>query len=91
MPRQNLHGLGHGDRYREDQVDDNTSGIDIEIKVNGEKLKTVTNLKYPGSVISDEGSEPEILSGISQTTAALKRLKPVWKWNDRSISLSSKI
>ena len=33
--------------------------------------------------------EPEILSRIAQTTAALTRLKPVW--NDRSISLSSKI
>ena len=30
-----------------------------------------------------------MLSGIAQTTAALTRLKPVW--NDRSISLSSKI
>ena len=42
-----------------------------------------------GSVISDEGSKPEILSRIAQTTAALTRLKPVW--NDRSISLGSKI
>ena len=32
---------------------------------------------------------PEILSRIARTTAALTRLKPVW--NDRSISLSSKI
>ena len=45
--------------------------------------------KYVGSVITDEGSKPEILSRIAQTTAALTRLKPVW--NDRSISLSSKI
>ena len=41
------------------------------------------------SVITDEGSKPEILSRIAQTTAALTRLKPVW--NDRSISLSSKM
>ena len=33
--------------------------------------------------------KPEILSRIAQTTAALTKLKPVW--NDRSISLSSKI
>ena len=39
--------------------------------------------------ITDEGSKPETLSKIAQTTAALTRLKPVW--NDRSISLSSKI
>ena len=66
-----------------------TSGINTEIKVNGQKLKTVTSLKYLGSVITDEGSKPEILSRIAQATAALTRLKPVWI--DKSISLSSKI
>ena len=66
----------------------NTSGIKTEIKINGEKLETVTSFKYLGSVITDEGSKPEILSRIAQTTAALTRLKPLW--NDRSIYLSSK-
>ena len=59
-----------------------TSGINTEIKVTGQKLQTVTSFKYLGSVITDEGSKPEILSRIAQTTAALTRLKPVW--NDRS-------
>ena len=67
----------------------NISGINTEIKVNGQKLETVTSFKYLGSVIADEGSKPEILSRIAQTTAALTRLKPVWI--DKSISLSSKI
>ena len=67
----------------------NTSGINTETKVNGQKLETVTSFKYLGSVITDEGSRPEILSMITKATAALIRLKPVW--NDRSISLSSKI
>ena len=67
----------------------NTSGITTDIKVNGQKLETVTSFKYLGSVITDEGSKPEILSSIAKTTAALTRLKPVW--NDRSISLGSKI
>ena len=31
----------------------NTSGINTEIKVNGEKLETVTSFKYLGSVIAD--------------------------------------
>ena len=68
---------------------DNTSGISTVIKVNGQKLETVTSFKYLGSVITDQdkGSKPEILSRIAQTTAALANLKPVW--NDRSISLSS--
>ena len=65
------------------------SGINTEIKVNGQKLETVTSFKYLGSVITDEGSRPEILSRIAQTKAALTRLKPVW--NDRSISHFSKI
>ena len=67
----------------------NTSGINTEIKVNGQKLETVTSFKYLGLVITDEGSKPEILSSIAQTTAASTKLKPVW--NDRSISLSSEI
>ena len=66
----------------------NTSGINIEIKLSGQKIETATSFKYLGSVITNEGSKPEILFGIAQTTAALTRLKPVW--ND-SISLSSKI
>ena len=67
----------------------NTSGINREIKVNGQKLETVTSFKSLGSVVSDEGSKPEILSGIVLTTAALTRLKSVW--NNRSVSFSSKI
>ncbi|WP_419607859.1 hypothetical protein [Thiolapillus sp.] len=67
----------------------NTSGINTEIKVNEQKLETVTSFKHLGSVITDEGSKPEILSSIVQTTAALTRLKPVWI--DKSISLSSTI
>ena len=45
--------------------------------------------KYLNCIISDEGSKLEVLFRIAQTTAVLTRLKPVW--NDRSISLSSKI
>ena len=67
----------------------NTSGINTEIKVNGQKLATVTSFKYLGSVITNEGSKPEIFSRIAQATAALTRLKPVWI--DETISPSSKI
>ena len=54
----------------------NTSGINTEIKMNRQKLLTVTSFKYLGSAITDERSEPEILSRIAQATAALTRLKP---------------
>ena len=67
----------------------NTSGSYTEIKVNGQKLESGTGFKSLGSVITDESSRSEILSRIAQATAALTRLKQVW--NDRSISLSSKI
>ena len=67
----------------------NISGINTEVKVNGQKLEKATGFKYLGSVITDEGSKLEILSRIAQTTAALTRLKPVR--TDRSISLSSRI
>ena len=56
----------------------NTSSINTEIKVNGQKLETVTSFKYLGSVISYKGSKPEILSGLAQTTAALTKLNTVW-------------
>ena len=43
----------------------NTSGINTEINVNGQKLETVTSFRYLGSVITDEGSKPEILSRVA--------------------------
>ncbi|WP_419588256.1 RNA-directed DNA polymerase, partial [Thiolapillus sp.] len=57
-------------------MSNNTSGINTEIKVNGQKLETVTSFKYLGSIITDEGSKPELLCRIAQATAALTRLKP---------------
>ena len=68
------------------------------MEISAEKTKLMTNntcginTSQASSTLAhttDEGSKPEILSRIAQTTAALTRLKPVW--NDRSIPLSSKI
>ena len=42
-----------------------TSGINTEIKVNGQRLETDTSFKYLGSVITDEGSKPELLCRIA--------------------------
>ena len=47
------------------------------------------NFKYLGAIISNEGSKPEILSRIAQTTAALSRLKITWR--NKNISLASKV
>ena len=57
----------------------NTNGINKKITVNGQRLETVSKFKYLGSVITDEGSKLEIISRIAQTTAAMTRLKPIWK------------
>ena len=58
----------------------NTSGINTEIKVNGKKLETITSFKYLGSVITDEGSKPEILfriAPVSYTHLTLPTKLPV--------------
>ena len=46
----------------------NTSGINTEIKVNGQKLEIVTSFKYQGPVITHEGSKCEILSRIENSS-----------------------
>ena len=65
------------------------NGIQREIKVKGQKLGTVTSFKYLGAVVSDDDSKPEDLSRIAQATAALTKLKPIWR--DNNISLGSKV
>ena len=44
----------------------NTSGINVETEVNGQKLETVISYKYLGSVVTDEGSKPELISRQQQ-------------------------
>ena len=51
--------------------------------------ETVRSFKYLGAIVSDEGSKPEVLSWIAQTTAAVTKLKVIW--NDKNITISSKI
>ena len=40
-----------------------TSGVNTEIKVNGQKLETATSFKYLGSVVSGDGSKPRYTPG----------------------------
>ena len=47
------------------------------------------SFKFLGAVVSDDGSKPEVLSRIAQATAALTKLKPIWR--DNNISLGSKV
>ena len=56
-------------------IANNTNCISTDIRVNGGKLDCVNSFKYLGAIIADEGSKPEILARIAQTTAALAKLK----------------
>ena len=56
----------------------NTKGISTDITIDNKKLETVRSFKYLGAIVSDEGSKPEILSRIAQTTAAVTKLKVIW-------------
>ena len=67
----------------------NPNGFQRKIRLKGQRLKEVENFKYLGAIISNEGSQPEILSRIAQTTAAFSRLKVIWR--DKKISLASKV
>ena len=42
-------------------VTNSANGNQMEIKVKGQKMGTVTRFKYLGAVVSDDGSRPEIL------------------------------
>ena len=64
-------------------------GIQRESKVKRQNLITMACFKYLGAIVSDKGSKPEVLSRITQATAALKKLKPIWR--DNNISLGSNI
>ena len=79
-------------RYKMDKtkmITDNPNGFQREIKIKCQRLEEVDNFKHLGAIISNKGSKLEILSRIAQTTAALSRLKIIWR--DRNISLASKV
>ena len=53
----------------------NTSGINTEIKINGQKLETVTSFKYLRSIITDDGSTPEILFQDSTDNSSIDKVE----------------
>lgn len=66
-----------------------TNNINSTIKINDEKVEDVQSFKYLGAIVTDEGSLPEVCSRIAFATAAIARLKIIWK--DKNIALNSKI
>ena len=86
-------------RLREAQVESfDKTGTRYKMEISAEKTKLMTNsanvghcnkLQNLGAVVSDDGSTPEVLSRIAQATAALTKLKPIWR--DNNLSLGSKV
>ena len=54
------------------------NSIQREIKIKRQKLGTVTSFKYLGAIVSNDGSEPAILSRVAQATAALTKLNQLY-------------
>ena len=54
-----------------------------EIKVKGQNLGTVQASSTLRADVSDDGSNPEVLSRIAKATAAFTKLKPIW--SDKNI------
>ena len=63
--------------------------IKKDIIVNGTTLEHVNQFTYLGALVTDNGSKPEILSRIAKAHNSLSKLKVIW--DDKSISLASKI
>ena len=78
--------IGPGKTY---VMTNNPNGFEREIMVKGSEARRSGALQILGTIISNEGSKPEILSRIAQTTAALSRLKIIWR--DKNILLASKV
>ena len=97
--RYSHHKVQIGDRPREDKSDDKQPkwlpkrDQDKRSERTSSTLEqsspTKDHFNYLGAIISNAGSKPEILSRIAQTTAALSRLKIIWR--NKNISLASKV
>ena len=68
---------------------DSTNDISTNITIDNMKLETIHSFKYLGAIVSDEGSKPKVLSRIAQTTAAVTKLKVIWK--DKYIAIMASV
>ena len=66
-----------------------TKPMEKKITVSGQELETVTQFKYLGAIISEQGSKTEVMARAAQTATALAKLKPIWR--DKNIALTSKL
>ena len=66
----------------------NPKGFQREIRIKSQRLEAVENFQVPG-IISNEGTKPDIICRIVQTTTALSRLKVICR--DTNIITASKV
>ena len=64
-----------------------TKDIQMEIKVKGQRLGSVTSFKCIKAFVSNIGLKSEFLSSIAQATAVLTKLKPIWRANNIPLGL----
>ena len=87
--RYNHYKEENGDRPRQDKSDDKQpKWLPKRDQDKRSETRRSGELQVPW-IISNEGSKPEILSRIVQTTVAFSRLKIIWM--DKNISLASKV
>ena len=60
----------------------NTNGINTEIKVNGQKLETVTSFKHLGSVTTNEGSKPDDTLKDSSDNCSIDKVDTSLEWQE---------
>ena len=63
--------------------------ITTKITANGTQLETVSQFKYLGAIINEEGSKTEILARAAQASTAMAKLKAIWR--DKNLSLKTKV
>ena len=54
-----------------------TCSVRIDIQIAGNTIDEVQGFKYLGAIIREEGSKPEVLAIIAQTTAVLSSVETV--------------
>ena len=67
----------------------NADDINTDTRVCGEKLETVSSVKYLGSLSQLKDEDQKLSPELAQTTVLITKLRPFW--NDRNITFSSKI
>lgn len=70
-------------------ITDNQRGFKMYVNIEGKKLASVRSFIYLGPNFWHEGTRSEPLARIMQSTAALARLKSIWK--DKGLVLGIKV